>query len=305
MGSIKSLAPICLFVYSRLNETKQTVESLQRNILAPESELFIFSDGEKDESNRYDVSVVRKYIHTITGFKSVTIFESKFNKGLANSIISGVTQIVNQFGKVIVLEDDLILSRNFLNFMNEALNYYKHSPRILNVSGYSFDLEYPEDYKYDVAFAYRFSSWGWGTWKDRWEQIDWEMKDYPRYRWNILKLFRFMRGGSDLVKMLRRQMQGEIDSWAIRFDYHHFKHDLLDVFPVKSKVLYNGFTSGATHTNKKVDTYNNHLDDSDQIEFNFLNTEEPHKIISKQFYNHYSLSTRLKNKCSQAQWIKK
>ncbi len=305
MENIKSLAPICLFVYSRLNETKQTVESLQRNFLATQSELYIFSDGEKNESTRYDVSVVRKYIHTITGFKNVTIFESKLNKGLANSIISGVTQIVNEYGKVIVVEDDLILSPNFLSFMNDALSYYKHSPRILSVSGYAFDLEYPEYYKYDVAFSYRFASWGWGTWKERWEKIDWEMKDYSHYRWNILKLFKFMRGGSDLVKMLRRQMLGEIDSWAIRFDYHNFKYDLLNVFPVRSKVLYNGFTSGATHTNKKNDTYNNHLDDSEQTEFNFLNTEDPQKGISKQFYNHYSLSTRLKNKCSQVQWRRK
>ncbi len=305
METGNSLAPICLFVYSRLQETKQTVESLQNNILASESELYIFSDGEKDERTRYDVQTVRKYIRTISGFRKITIFESRMNKGLANSIISGVTQVIKEHGKVIVVEDDLILSANFLNYMNQALDFYKDKPRVLNVSGYSFNLKYPDDYKYDVAFSYRFSSWGWATWLDKWEKVDWEMKDYSSYRWNLFKLVRFMKGGSDLVRMLRRQMHGEIDSWAIRFDYHHFKYNLLDVFPVKSKVFYNGFGSGATHTIKACDRYQTSLDDSKQTEFIFSEAKDPDKYLSKQFYSHYSFKNRLWNKLSQLKWRKK
>ena len=178
MRNNDTLAPICLFVYSRLAETKQTVESLQRNMLAAESQLFIFSDGAKDCNVINEVNAVRQYIHTISGFAKVSIYECDENKGLANSIISGVTQIVNQFSKVIVLEDDLILSRNFLCFMNEALDFYENKKKVLNISGYSFTFKYPIDYKYDVAFSLRFASWGWAIWKDRWEQIDWELKDY-------------------------------------------------------------------------------------------------------------------------------
>jgi len=297
-----SLAPICLFVYSRLQETKQTIESLQRNKLATESQLFIFSDGEKNQKTQDAVCAVREYIHTINGFKKVTVIESKTNKGLANSIISGVSEIVNKFGKVIVLEDDLIFSTNFLAFMNEALNYYENEKRILNISGYAFDLKYPAGYKYDVAFSYRFSSWGWAIWKDRWVEIDWEMKDYKLYKWDILKQIKFSRGGSDLANMLYRQMNGKIDSWAIRFDYHHFKYDYLDVFPVKSKVSYDGFSSEATHTSLKTDAYDTTLDDSNETEFVFKELVKPDKNITKQFYKHYSFKTRLRNKIAQLKW---
>jgi hypothetical protein len=296
------LTPICLFVYSRINETRQTVESLQKNILASESQLFVFSDGAKNESMRDEVKAVRNYIRTISGFESVTIYESEINKGLANSIISGVTQIVNEYGKVIVIEDDLIFSTNFLCFMNEALSFYEDKKEVLNISGYSFDLKYPKDYSSDAAFSLRFASWGWAIWKDRWNQIDWELKDYDSFKWNVFKLLKFSRGGSDLCCMLHRQMHGKIDSWAIRLDYHHFKYNYLDVFPIKSKVMYNGFSMEATHTKMKCSTYDTILDITDQRTFTFPENLKIDKHITKQFYKHYSLSSRFKDKFSQLLW---
>jgi hypothetical protein len=304
MDNNTTLAPICLFVYSRLSETKQTVESLQGNLLSSESQLFIFSDGAKSSNSIAEVDAVRRYIHTISGFANITIYESDVNKGLANSIISGVTQIVNRFGRVIVLEDDLLLSRNFLCFMNEALDFYENKKKVLNVSGYSFTLNYPTGYKYDVAFSLRFASWGWAIWKDRWELIDWELKDYKFFRWNLFKLLKFSRGGSDLCQMLNRQMDGKIDSWAIRFDYHHYKYDYLDVFPVVSKVQYNGFNTEATHTVKKCNTYDTSLDSSEQSVFSFSDDIRMDASIRRQFYNHYSLWSRLKDKISQLTWTK-
>lgn len=300
----KDLSPICLFVYSRPDETKRTVESLLQNFLADKSHLYIFSDGEKTAKDRVNVIAVRQYIHSIKGFASVTIYESKMNKGLANSIISGVTHIVNEYGKVIVVEDDLIFSSNFLCFMNEALNFYENEKSVLNISGYAFNLKYPANNQYDVAFSHRFASWGWAIWKDRWEKIDWEVKDYKSFRWNILGKIKFSIGGSDLNRMLRRQMKGEIDSWAIRFDYHHYKYDLLDVFPTISKVIYNGFSSGATHTNKKCDTYDTVLDNSERCTFLFSDDLKPEKKIIKQFYRHYSITTRIKDKLTQLKWKK-
>lgn len=302
MNNSNTLAPICLFVYSRLVETRQTVESLQRNMLASESHLFIFSDGAKNSKSTGEVNAVRQYIHTITGFASVTVFESDVNKGLANSIIGGVTQIVQEYGKVIVLEDDLLLARNFLCFMNEALDFYENKKQVLNISGYSFTLRYPADYKYDVAFSLRFASWGWAVWKDRWEQIDWELKDYKSFRWNVFEMLKFSRGGSDLCQMLSRQVKGKVDSWAIRFDYHHYKYNYLDVFPVVSKVQYNGFNSEATHTQKKCDTYDTILDDSDQFVFSFSDDIRMNASIRKQFYDHYSFTSRLRDKISQLSW---
>ena len=301
-----SLAPICLFVYSRAFEAQQTVESLKRNTLASQSKLYIFSDGPKTADKISKVNDVRKYIHSITGFEEVIIIESKENKGLANSIISGVTQVVSDYGRVIVLEDDLILATNFLCFMNEALNYYEDKKNVLNISGYSFTLRYPNDYKYDVAFSHRFASLGWGVWRDRWELVDWELQDYKLFKWNFIAQLKFLRGGSDLCSLLRRQVNGKIDSWAIRFDYHHFKYDYVDVFPIISKVQYNGYSLDATHTSHESNMYDTVLDESGTQTFRFSDEMIVSRSVKKQFYSHYSFLTRLRDKISQLPWrIKK
>lgn len=298
-----NLAPICLFVYSRLDETIRTVESLQHNDLVEQSSLYIFSDGPRTDSDVPKIQEVRKYIHNITGFASVTIFESEGNKGLANSIISGVSQIVNEFGKVIVLEDDLVLSTNFLIFMNDALTFYEDKQRVMSISGYSFDLKYPSNYTSDVAFSLRFASWGWATWKDRWAKVDWEVKDISYFKWNVFKQIKFTLGGSDLCRMLFRQVHGKIDSWAIRFAYHQYKYGLLDVFPVKSKVVNIGFTSQATHTKSISARFKNVIDNTGKTNFVFLNKIKINWIIVAQFYKHYSFINRLKDKFKTVAWI--
>jgi len=302
----ENLSPICLFAYSRLIELKLTVESLQKNKLATESQLFIFLDGPVDLKDKVKVTEVKKFIYTIKGFADVIIYESKLNKGLANSIISGVSKMLEKYETVIVLEDDLILATNFLCYMNQALNYYSDKKRILSISGYAFNLNYPRNYKYDVALSIRASSWGWATWKDRWFVIDWELSDYSSFRWNLIKHYYFNRGGSDLSHMLFRRINGLIDSWAIRFVYHQYKHNYLDVFPVVSKVLNNGFSAEATHTKFKSERFETTLDVSGQCTFTFLDTIEKDKSVTNQFYNHYSFTNRIKDKLLQLLWkIKK
>ena len=302
MNYNNTLAPICLFVYARLNETRITVESLQKNSLSADSQLFIFSDGSKNVNDRKRVEAVREYIHQIKGFANIEIYESDVNKGLANSLISGITKIITEYRKVIVLEDDLVLSTNFLDYMNEALIFYEDKKRIFSISGFSFSLKYPKDYKYDVALSLRASSWGWGTWLDRWEPIDWELRSYSSFKWNLLKHIKFNLGGSDLSRMLHRQVKGKIDSWAIRFTYYQYVNNYLDVFPTKSKVINNGFTSESTHTKYKSDRFDTTLDISEQRTFSFLEDIKKEKYITKQFYKHYSFIGRLKDKFSKTSW---
>ena len=133
---MNNLAPIVLFVYNRPWHTRQTVEALQQNELANESELFIFSDEAKDEMATKHVNDIRDYIRTIDGFKNIEIIERDKNFGLAKSIISGVTEIINQYGTVIVLEDDLVTSPYFLQYMNDALVFYEKEDRVVSVMGY-------------------------------------------------------------------------------------------------------------------------------------------------------------------------
>lgn len=293
MGKNIELAPICLFVYSSLEETKLTVESLKKNILASKSELFIFSDGPKNEDSFTKVQDVREYIHTIDGFAKVIVYESTMNLGLSNSIISGVSKIISVYDKVIVLEDDLILSENFLCYMNQSLSYYKEIKRVLSVSGYSFHLKYPKRYTYDVAFSLRASSWGWATWKDRWESVDWDVKTYKSYRYNPLKRLKFNLGGSDMAHMLDNQMSGKINSWAIRFCYHQYVNNLLDVFPIVSKVTNIGFGNKATNTKSGYSRFRTILDKSNDCTFKLTNNLQLSVLLLSQFYWHFSITIRI------------
>src|SRR5215218_1955184 len=134
------LAPVLLFTYKRVDVLKQTLAALQANTQAKDTELFVFSDGWKNETDKIGVQTVREYLKSIEGFKRIIIRESASNKGLANSIIEGVNEVIDQYGKVIVLEDDLITTPNFLSFMNTCLDKYKSESQVFSISGYSFNL---------------------------------------------------------------------------------------------------------------------------------------------------------------------
>jgi hypothetical protein len=246
------LAPIALFVYNRPWHTQQTVEALQKNELAKESELFIYSDEAKNKNTRKSVDEVRNYIETISGFKKVTIIKREKNWGLANSIIHGATEVLNKYEKIIVLEDDLITSPYFLKFMNESLIFYKNEKNILSVTGFSpFNVEnYIENYKYSNYFHRRAMSWSWATWSNKWNKVDWEVDDFNVFIKNNILKKDFNSVGDNLVEMLFQQQKGLINSWYVRFTYHGFKNAMLTVYPKYSLIYNNGFDSSGTHTKK-------------------------------------------------------
>ena len=215
----KQLAPIVVFVYARPKHTQNTIEALANNELARKSNVWIFADNYKNDKSKKNVEEVRKYINSIESkkwFNSVTVVEAPKNQGLANSVIKGVTEVINKYGKVIVVEDDLVTSKYFIKYMNEALELYENDERIWSISGYNPPIEIPKNYKYDVYLAYRGNSWGWATWRDRWNTVDWDVKDYKKFKHNIFKRRRINRGGPDMAQMLDDQMKGRCDSWAIK-----------------------------------------------------------------------------------------
>lgn len=272
---MNELSPIVLFVYNRLWHTEQTIEALKKNELASESDLFVFSDGPRVEGDE-NVRKVREYIHNVDGFKSVRIVEREKNLGLANSVIAGVTEIVNKYGKIIVLEDDIVTSCHFLRFMNSALEKYKNDKRLFAISGYNVSMEpYPE-YQLSVFLAFRVSSWGWGTWKDRWDEADWEIKDWEEV-FERKELYRkFARGGEDQPYVFKALTRGTLNSWAIRWYYSHFRKDRYTLFPVKSLVENTGFDGSGIHCGNAGNAPNkpmirDDIGDSelpDKIEFN-------------------------------------
>ena len=287
------LAPVCLFVYNRPEETQRTLNALLNNNYAKDSDLFIFSDAARNQSETEPVKRVREIISVITGFKSVAIVEADKNKGLANSIIDGVTSVVNKYGKTIVLEDDLITSPNFLSYMNQSLDFYQDNKQIISISGCTYRVTIPDDYLYDVYFTHRMSSYGWATWKDRWNTVDWEMKDYKRFRYNLKENFRFMRGGDDLPRMLSAYMKGKINSWAIRFCYHQYKTNTYSVYPIESKVDNIGYNQKATHTQKKKRYDVIEFKESTNESFQFAPDIHIHPLINKSFLHKYRTLNRI------------
>lgn len=254
------LAPIILFVYQRPDHTQKTIEALQKNTLAPSSELYIYSDAAKSRKEEPGVAKTRAYIKTVKGFKKINIIEREHHCGLANSLIPGITEVITEKGKAIILEDDLVSSPNMLQFMNDCLNFYEKNRNIFAISAYNFPINIPTDYREDVYLSYRALSWGWATWRDRWEKADWEIKDFNNFSKDKEAQKLFNRGGHDLTRMLTRQMNGEIDSWAIRWCYTLFKQSAYSIIPVNSKIINIGADSSGTHVGK-TKKYNVVLDD--------------------------------------------
>lgn len=292
--SEKMLAPVVLFVYKRLHHTVETVRALQQCKLAEQSRLFIFSDGPKREADREEVAKVRAYVEGIHGFAQVNVIKRESNIGLAENIIQGVTEVINTYGKGIVLEDDLICSPHFLTFMNGALAAYQDDPQVFSISGYNPAMKFPPYYKEPVYFNYRNSSWGWATWADRWAKVDWEVKDFDQFVNDKTIQKQFNRGGEDLSGMLIRQMKGKLNSWAIRFTYAHFRNEAYSVCPVRSLIINNGADGSGTHVDK-TDRFKVVLNQSfgNVSHFDHLEVDEN---IMKEFRKFYRLSFKKKLK---------
>ena len=258
---MNDLAPIILFVYNRREHTKQTIQALQKNVLAAKSILYIYTDGTKNKSNNESVQAVREYIKGIDGFKEIIIIERNNNIGLGNNIIDGVTEVLNNYGKAIILEDDLITSQYFIEYMNTGLYYYRDKKKVYSICG--FCPEYvseniPDNYEYDVFCNTRNESQGWGTWNNRWEKVDWLIKDYNEFKKDREKQREFNRSAYNMTEMLKLQMKGIIDSWAIRWDYHIFKNNGVSIFPVNSLIRNIGFDGTGRHS-RKTNKYDSKL----------------------------------------------
>lgn len=242
------LAPITLFTYNRPWHTRQTVEALKQNELANQSNLFVFSDGPKSVSDKAKVDEVRKYIHRIEGFRSLNITEHSDNLGLEESIIAGVTDIVNKFGRVIVLEDDLATSPFFLRFMNDALELYEHEDKVISIQGYIF----PVSEKLPTTFFLRCTGcWGWGTWKRGWNLFE----TNGRKLLEELKAKKLTRqfdfnGAYRYARMLKDQIASRNNVWDIRWYASAFLRERITLHPGISLVRNIGHDGTGTHCGK-------------------------------------------------------
>lgn len=240
-------SPIVLFVYNRPEHTVRTVEALKQNPLAGQSDLFIFSDGSKSEFDYSKVSEVRAYLKEITGFKSISIFESDTNKGLSTSIISGVSIVFEKFDRIIVLEDDLVTSPYFLEYMNEALALYENDPSVGCIHGWNYLLD-TSGMEESTFFLPGADCWGWATWKNSWSLFEKDGSKLLLQLQNSNREYSFNRRNTmPYVQMLRDQIAGKNDSWAIRWHASLFLNGKFCLHPVNSLVKNIGLDGSGTH----------------------------------------------------------
>ena len=284
-------APIVLFAFNRLEPLKACVSSLKFNSEAVDSDLIVFVDGPrnyiKDEAAK--VNDVREFVKNITGFRNVEIHFSIVNKKLGPSVIAGVTDVISRYGRAIVIEDDLIASTNFLAFMNQGLDHYENNEAVFSICGYTNKVKIPKGYQYDAYFCPRSSSWGWATWKNRWESVDWELKVWNSVEMNARAFNRW--GGSDCFAMLKGWHEDRNQSWAIRFCYSQFIQDKQSLFPIVSKIDNKGFDGNGTNC-KLYNRFKFDFDESNLKEYYFPELVEVNQDLRRDALKYHSLWKR-------------
>ena len=242
---MNNYAPILLFVYNRPEHLKQLIASLQANAEAAQSLLFIYTDAARNKADEEQVNKVREVIRHIDGFASIEVIERATNWGLARNIIGGVTEQIRRYGRVIVLEDDLVVAPYFLRFMNDALEVYKDEPQVGHIQA----CDFTQDASLPDTFLIKFTgSWGWATWERAWQHFNPDgqalLNELEGRR--LTRRFDF-NGNYRFTRMLRRQVQGKNNSWAIRWNASLFLKDILSLNVGRSLVQNNGFDGSGTH----------------------------------------------------------
>lgn len=239
------VSPIIVFAYNRPEHLRNTITRLGQNKLADQSILFVFCDGPKPNATQEQLAKVqaaRKVAHEVVvvpAFKEVHIIERDENLGLGTSIITGVTEIINKYGKVIVLEDDLETSPYFLSYMNQCLEHYEARKSVFSVTGLSRphpERFFPIDYPYDVYVSLKHHPWSWATWADRWSQVDWSAKAYDEVANSLQMLEAFKRLGDDEWEELTMQVKEGRQIWSARFAFAHFVNNAVSIAPIKTYV---------------------------------------------------------------------
>ncbi len=263
-SDLNSIAPVVLFVYNRPWHTAQTLASLKLNNLAKESHLIIYSDAPKNSSHKSSVHEVRDYVKTIDGFKDIFIIERESNMGLAKSIVSGVSEVMDKYGKAIVLEDDMVTSPSFLTYMNQALMFYRDIKEVWHISGWNYPIE--SSGMKDTFLWRAMNCWGWATWQDRWRYFEKDTKqlisDFTKKDINAFDI----DGHANFWKQVLDNQTGNINTWAIYWYATIFKYNKLCLNPTQTFVKNIGLDgSGQNCIDEK--SMNAELNDNNNINF--------------------------------------
>lgn len=237
-------APILLFVYKRIDHVTAVVDALKANPEALGSALYVYSDAPASDADKADVAKVRDYIHAIEGFKEVVIVERQTNYGIEKSEVDGVTTVVEKHGKVIVLEDDIQVSNQFLKYMNYCLSDYQDDKSVYTVTGYSFLKSLPgKDNVFGLTRS--FCAWGWGTWADRWKNLCRSLgKSDVRY---VASHKNALDNGQEFSYLLLHQYKNHYLTWDVAWYYSCCKNGGMTIFPYNSLVNNIGMDGSGVH----------------------------------------------------------
>lgn len=244
--------PIVIFAYNRLTHIKNLISNLKRCSNVENHDCYIFSDASSwnKKNDEEKVKEVRLYLHSMEVqdiFRTITIVEAQKHKGLRKSVIEGITKVIHKYGRIIDIEDDLIVSEDFLDYMDEGLDYFEENKKIWSVTGCAAPLRTLDQYSGSTFLTLRAESLGFGTWADRWDLVDWNVSDGEEFRTSRLMQDEFSKVGYDLPEMLIGKLEGCLDSWAVVWAYECYKNGTYIVCPKYSKVLHNGVDG--THFN--------------------------------------------------------
>jgi len=247
---MNSISPIVISTYIRLEHLKKTISALQVNSLADKSHLFILSDAPK-EGDELRVKKVRNYLKTITGFAQITLIEREENGRVTNNR-GGMRQVLDEYGKLIFLEDDIITAPGFLEYMNLALNKYANDPKVFSISGYCPPILIPNNYEFDAYFVRRFNAWGFGIWKDRFDTIQYVSEqryaDFINSEDDVRDFTE--NGGVDMLEMLRVDAAGRIDALDVKAMFAQYKLDQYTLYPVSSLIQNIGMDGSGLHSSR-------------------------------------------------------
>lgn len=241
-------APIILFVYNRREHLERTVESLRKNPSAQSSNLFVFSDGPANGDEESTIHGIRDYCASIRGFNNVTVSERAGNIGLAENIARGVTDVINRYGRAIILEDDIVTSPAFLTYMNRALDFYKHEERVWHISAWNYPIDphgLPDTFLWRVM-----DCWGWATWSDKWHYFERNpQRLLKKFTWRDIRRFN-IDGVYDYWSQVKANGKGTIKTWAVFWYAAIAEHDGLCLNPVRSYVNNIGFDGSGSHCSR-------------------------------------------------------
>lgn len=242
---------IVVFTFNRPTHTKKTLDALRSSSGATDLPLFVFSDGPRSDEDIENCKKVVSAVKEIEWPSKIVHTICPSNKGLAKSITDGVSSVLSGYDQVIVLEDDIVLSGSAIQYFSSALSRYRNLPTVGSICGYADSasrLKIPASYPYDAYFLPRFYSWGWATWRDRWNSVDWNIDAWTSVGKDKYSLAMLLKTIPDLPHMLDDQVSGLVDSWAVRFAFHHFMSGKLSLVPVRSHVNNIGMDGTGTHS---------------------------------------------------------